>query len=91
MTVRHSIAELRRLKYSGELKNDFRFLEINGMYIESPESCYSSIYEGITGMVINPSIACKRLEEYFNGKMRITEKYFEGHLIILVDELDCMV
>ena len=50
------------------MKNDFQFIQINGMRLIDPKQAYTEIWKGISRSKIAPTLAEKALSKYFHAK-----------------------
>ena len=86
-TVLQAIRSLRKDNEVGKVPK-FRFVEINGLRLPSPQHAYSALYEGLTGEALGPNTAVRRLENMFLGA---TNKKAMHHTIVLLDEMDSLI
>jgi origin recognition complex subunit 1 len=70
-------------KKSTPVRNDFTFIEINGLRLTDPYQAYSQIYHEITGEKMSAKAATNYLNDYFLGES-------EEFVVLLVDELDVL-
>ncbi|KAK2078532.1 hypothetical protein QBZ16_003372 [Prototheca wickerhamii] len=92
-TVREVMRSARQRAERGELA-PFRFVEINGLRLPSPQHAYCALLEALTGERLGPASAAAALEAMFGGERGPRVKAVSAPrrpIIVLLDELDCLI
>ncbi|KAJ7557482.1 hypothetical protein O6H91_05G128300 [Diphasiastrum complanatum] len=88
-TVLEVLRGLHKRVEDGELQ-PYRFIEINGLRLISPEHTYTMIHEALTGEHIGWKKALQKLDKRFS--QIVSSSSVDGRpCILLVDELDLLV
>ncbi|XP_072997176.1 origin of replication complex subunit 1-like isoform X1 [Typha latifolia] len=89
MSVLAVMRKLRSEVGTGALK-PFRFVEINGLKLASPENIYKIIYEELSGNRVGWKKALHYLNERFSDGPEVREEENQP-IILLIDELDLLL
>lgn len=102
-TVREVMRSARQRAESGDLPS-FRFVEINGLRLPSPQHAYCALLEALTGERLGPASAAAALEAMFGGAEASSIRKDGPRrnktgatapprrpIIVLLDELDLLV
>ena len=92
-TVSEVMRSARQRAERGELA-PFRFVEINGLRLPSPQHAYCALLEALTGERLGPASAAAALEAMFGGERGPRVKAVSAPrrpIIVLLDELDCLI
>ncbi|BBN09249.1 hypothetical protein Mp_4g18200 [Marchantia polymorpha subsp. ruderalis] len=88
-TVREVIKELESKVDAGELPA-FRFVEINGLRLPSPDHVYTVLHEALTGQHLGWKKALEFLDERFSSSKDLKGADARP-CVLLIDELDVLV
>ncbi|KAL3701075.1 hypothetical protein R1sor_019097 [Riccia sorocarpa] len=88
-TVREVIRDLESKVDAGDLP-PFRFVEINGLRLPSPDHVYTVLYEAFTGQHLGWKKALECLDQRFS-RSRSLKGADARPCVLLVDELDVLV
>ena len=76
------------------LKNDFNFIEINCLRLQSPGDIYTALWRGMTGYHLNAKAALKQIKQYIDAGVnskKPEELAKREYHVVLVDEIDFLL